>query len=211
MALPSSGQISFDDARIEFSQSLAPKYTMSDWTAGAWASQSFAFYDTVTNIYSPVNLTPWENRFPSNSRYDPYLNNSMSFWYDYNHLSGMSDDPLVSGEYLYTHTGDNHCYPSSMIQVDVGTENRILYIGLSGSADFYSENVYVYYGKPWESNGTGSGNWQFITASGHSFSPYTGDINLEFEWNYIYTASLGQKIYFIIYGDYCASPFPPEN
>jgi len=93
-----------------------------------------------------------------------------------------------------------------MIPVDIGTTNGTVYISISGSADYLYENVVVYYGKPWESNGTGSGNWQLITASGHFYPPYTGDINLEFDWNYKYTASLGQYIYFVIYGDYC---FPP--
>ena len=132
----------------------------------------------------------------------------MSAWYSYDHLASMDDGGGFSGDYLYIHTGDNYCSPSSMIPVNIGTENRIVYISISGSADFYAENVYVYYGKPWESNGTDSGNWQFITASGHYFPPYTGDINMEFSWNYKYTASLGQNIYFVIYGDYCYNPGP---
>lgn len=198
MSLPSSGQISFNDARVEFSQSLAPKYNMSDWTAGAWLSESFA-----TNRYAPVNIRSSGSIFATSSRFNPYSNNDLSSWYGYNHFATMSEDAFYTGDYLYTHTLNNHCYPSSMIPVDIGTTNKIVYITISGSADFYYENVYVVYGKPWESNGTGSGNYQFITASGHFFPPYTGDINMEFSWNYKYTASLGQYIYFVIYGDYC--------
>ena len=207
MALPSSGQISFNDVRVEISQSLAPKYNMADWTAGAWLSESFA-----TNRFAPINLvssgsgTYVRYTSASLSRFHPYLNNSMSAWYEYKHFATMSEDSFYSGDYLYTHTLTNHCYPSSMIPVDVGTTNKIVYITISGSADTLYENVYVYYGKPWESNGTGSGNWQFITASGHFFTPYTGDINMEFGWDYKYTASLGQNIYFVIYGDYCFNP-----
>jgi hypothetical protein len=207
MALPSSGQISFDNVRVETSQSLAPNYNIGDWTAGAWLSESFAF-----NTFAPINLissgsgTYKRYTSASLSRFDPYLNNSMSAWYEYNHFATMSEDSLFSGDYLYTHTGTKHCYPSSMIPVDVGTTNKIVYITISGSADALFENVVVYYGKPWESNGTGSGNWQFITASGHFYPPYTGDINMEFSYNYKYTASLGQNIYFVIYGDYCVSP-----
>ena len=207
MALPSSGQISFNDVRVETSQSLAPKYNMADWTAGAWLSESFA-----TNRFAPINLvssgsgTYVRYTSASLSRFNPYLNNSMSAWYEYKHFATMSEDSFYSGDYLYTHTLTNHCYPSSMIPVDVGTTNKIVYITISGSADGLYENVYVYYGKPWESNGTGSGNWQFITASGHFFTPYTGDINMEFGWDYKYTASLGQNIYFVIYGDYCFNP-----
>ena len=118
----------------------------------------------------------------------------------------MSEDAFNTGDYLYVHTGLNHCYPSSMIPVDIGTTNKIVYITISGSADYLYENVLVIYGKPWESNGTGSGNYQLITASGHFYPPYTGDINMEFSWNYKYTASLGQYIYFVIYGDYCITP-----
>jgi hypothetical protein len=201
MPLPSSGQISFNDVRVETSQSLAPKYNMGDWTAGAWLSQSFA-----TNRFAPINLISSGSRFSSSSRFNPYLDNDLSAWYGYRHFATMSEDQLFSGDYLYTHTLTNHCYPSSMIPVDIGTTNKVVYITISGSADAFYENVYVYYGKPWESNGTGSGNWQFITASGHFFPPYTGDINMEFGWNYKYTASLGQNIYFVIYGDYCFSP-----
>jgi len=204
MALPGSGQISFDNVRVEFSQSLAPKYTMSDWTAGAWASQSFGFSDVITNRYSPVNLTPWDSRFPFNtaSRFDPYLNNDVSFWYDYNHTTASIDDWSGGGD-LYTHTGQNYCYPSTMFPVTVGTSSGVLYIEISGSADYYIENVYAFYGKPWGNNGITSGSYQLITASGHDFFPYTGDVNLAFEWDYNYSASLGDTIYFVIYGDYC--------
>jgi len=200
MALPSSGQISFNDVRIELSQSAAPKYAMSDWTAGTWLSESFA-----SNRYSPINLRASGTLFNTESRLNPYLNSSMSMWYGYNHSVTMSEDPFYGGDYLYVHTGLNHCYPSSMIPVDVGTTDKIVYITISGSADAFYENVYVYYGKPWTFNGTGSDLHQFITASGHYFPPYTGDINMEFSWDYKYTASLGQYIYFVIYGDYCGS------
>jgi hypothetical protein len=201
MALPSSGQISFNDVRVETSQSLAPKYNMGDWTAGAWLSESFAF-----NTFAPINLLSSGSRFATSSRFSPYSDNDLSSWYGYKHFATMSEDAFYSGDYLYTHTGVNHCYPSSMIPVDVGTSNKIVYITISGSADALYENVVVYYGKPWESNGTGSGNWQFITASGHFYPPYTGNINIEFSWDYKYTASLGQYIYFVIYGDYCITP-----
>jgi len=207
MALPSSGQISFDNVRVETSQSLAPKYAMSDWTAGGWNSGSNSLNNTIlSNTYSPINLRYLQNFGPSGvstaSRLDPYLNNSMSVWYGYNHSESMSDQ-IGYGEYIYSHVSNEYCTPSTMIPVNVGTQNRILFISISGSAENYSEDLYVYYGKPWESNGTGSGNWQFITASGHSFSPYTGDINIEFGWDYRYTASLGQYIYFVLYGNYC--------
>jgi hypothetical protein len=210
MALPSSGQISFNDVRFEFSQSQAPKYNMGDWTSGAWLSQSFA-----TNRFAPVNLmssgSGTYTRYTSSAsgnKFNPYLNNSMSAWYGYNHTSAMDDSGASSGEYLYIHTGFNHCYPSSMIPVDIGTTNGTVYISISGSADYLYENVYVYYGKPWKDNGEdpnigAAGPARLITASGHFFYPYTGDIDLEFNWDYRYTASMGQYIYFVIYGDYC--------
>jgi len=201
MALPSSGQISFNDVRIETSQSIAPNYNIGDWTAGAWLSGSFAF-----NRFAPINLISSASRFTTSSRFDSYSNNDLSSWYGYNHFATMSEDAFYSGDYLYTHTGLNHCYPSSMIPVDVGTSNKVVYITISGSADAFYENVLVVYGKPWESNGTGSGNWQLVTASGHFYPPYTGNINMEFSWDYKYTASLGQYIYFVIYGDYCITP-----
>ncbi len=208
MALPSSGQISFNNTRVEFSQSVAPIYTMSDWTSGAWASQSYLGNTIITNRYAPVNLMSSSSRFYTESRFNPYLNNSMSLWYGYNHTIPMDDGGGFSGDYLYTHTGFQHCYPSSMIPVDVGTTNGTVYISISGSADYIFENVYVYYGKPWTDSGEvpdgeAAGAARLITASGHFFPPYTGDINLEFNWDYRYTASMGQYIYFIIYGDYC--------
>lgn len=203
MPLPSSGQISFSASRSEFSQSLAPKYTMTDWTSGMYISGS----SYASNLYSPVNLISAESVIPvtvsTESRFSPYLNNSMSVWYDYDHFATMSNEWATTGKDLYTHTGIGHCYPSSMIPVHLGTTNKVVYITISGSADYVYENVYAIYGKPWESNGTGSGNWQLITASGHFYPPYNGNVNLEFEWNYAYTASLGEHIYFVIYGDYC--------
>lgn len=210
MSLPLTGQVSFNDVRVEFSQSISPNYAMSDWVAGAWLSQSISLTGTtVSNVYSPVNLQYLQNFGVSGvntaSRLDPYLNNSMSIWYGYNHSESMSDQVLVSGDYIYSHVSNNHCTPSTMIPVNVGTQDRILFITISGSAENFSEDLYVFYGKPWESNGTGSGTYQLITASGHSFSPYTGDINLDFSWDYRYTASLGQYVYFVLYGNYCVS------
>lgn len=200
MALPSSGQISFDNVRVEVSQSQAPKYTMSDWTAGAWLSASFS-----TNKYAPINIRSSGSRFNTASRFNPYSDNDLSSWYSYSHFVTMSEDAISTGDYLYVHTGTNHCFPSSMIPVDVGTTNKILYFSISGSADALYENVLVFYGKPWTFNGTGSDRGQLITASGHFYPPYTGDINMEFSFDYRYTASLGQYIYFVIYGDYCGN------
>lgn len=187
------------------SQSQAIKYQFSNWTAGAWNSQSFAGSDTISNKYTPINLYATVSNpkpFTTASKFNPYLNMSMSRWFGYNTFTPAPVDGTELD--LYTHTFYNHCFPSSMLSFDLGITSRPVYITISGFPEYYAENVYVYYGKPWVNNGIDStGSALLITASGNYYPPYTGEINMTFRYDYAYTASMGSFIYVVIQGDYC--------
>jgi hypothetical protein len=209
MPLPGSSAfpLSASMVRTEMSQSQAINYQYSNWTGGSWNSGSFAGSDIISNKYTPVNLYSTLSNpkpFTCSSRFDPYLNMSMSKWYGYNTFTPAPVDGTELD--LYTHTLYNHCYPSSMLSFNLDITSRPVYITISGVADSYAENVYVYYGKPWLNNGVGStGSAVLITASGHFYPPYTGDINMTFRYDYVYTASMGSFIYVVIEGKYCES------
>lgn len=209
MPLPgtSAFPLSASMVRTEMSQSLAVNYTFSDWSSGTYASASSSGYDYITNQYTPINVyaTPSNPKpFTTSSRFNPYLNMSMSKWYGYNTFTPAPTDGTLLD--LYTHTSNIHCYPSSMLSFNLDITSRPVYITISGSADYQYENVYVYYGKPWMNNGTGfTGSAVLITASGHDYAPYNGNINMTFRYDYAYTASMGTFIYVLIKGRYCES------
>lgn len=209
MPLPGSSAfpLSASMVRTEMSQSQAVKYQFSNWSAGAYSSGSGSGYDYITNQYTPINVyaTPSNPKpFTTSSRFNPYLNMSMSKWYGYNTFTPAPTDGTLLD--LYTHTSNNHCYPSSMLSFNLDITSRPVYITISGSADYYVEDVFVYYGKPWVNNGMKStGSAVLITASGYSYPPYTGDINMTFRYDYAYTASMGTFLYVLIQGKYCES------
>jgi hypothetical protein len=61
MALPSSGQISFDDVRTEMSQSSAPNYSFIEWASGNFVSGGIS--NSNYNINTPINVLSGANTF----------------------------------------------------------------------------------------------------------------------------------------------------
>lgn len=204
MALTGSGQISFNDVRVEMSQSLAPNYAFTEWAAGAWVSGGASY-----NNYTPINLDSPFKPFTSSSLLDVYGGVSMSQWYNYTSSTAVSLNTTFS---LYYHCSD-YCYVSSMNVLDSGTTNTTYSINISGSAIYpYAGWWVMYYGKPWKSNGTydtlicnnavGKASDAIVIATGSTAFDY----NTTITYNYTYNSATGSKIYFVLYQDNCFAP-----
>jgi len=181
MPLPSSGQITFDNVRVEASQSSMTSYAFGAWVQGA------ANYNTATNQrYTPINILSSGSRFSTSATYSaPY---EMSDWYSYNSTASISSS--VTGT-LYHHFNEYSCDEAqSMLLIDAGTSNTTWSINISGSTVGY---LNVYYGRPWTNTGAynNTGSATFIT--GNILNP-----NMSFNYNYTYDANKGQYLYFII-------------
>jgi hypothetical protein len=204
MSLPASGQISLNNFRTEFSQSVVTDYSFN------FASIGLNTFDGVS--YAPVNVNSANdgNMFVSESSSD----NHFSYWYGYNHTAyydlGSTARPLYLNILPLT-----TCFCSSMIVFDAGTTDKTLNIRISGSANDFSYNlineVYVYYGKPWASAGQdfytspGPTNpWGtsilYTTNSGPAGDNwYLNGFDYNFDYSYVYNAASGSNIYVVIY------------
>ena len=91
MALPSSGQITFDNVRTETSQSSMTSYAFGGWVLGA------KNYNQATNqSYAPINILSSGSRFSPAVTYSaPY---ELSDWYSYNHTANRSS--IVTGKQI---------------------------------------------------------------------------------------------------------------
>jgi len=188
MALPGSGVISFNDVRVETSQSIKAPYEMGKWTWGG-GSPTIVCFGIGYEGYAPINILSSGSRFSQSS---PLLhqNLSMSAWYDYDHSLYIGLD--VTGT-LYQHANAaSPCYPSTMLIINVGTADITLSLNISGSVDYNGNVLAVYYGIPW--NNDGSVNYkQSIYSSG-------GDniLTSSFYIPYTYNSTSGSKLYFVL-------------
>jgi hypothetical protein len=188
MSLPGSGQISFDDVRVEMSQSLLSNYSIREWAGGRNSSN----VGVGTLSFSPINILSSGSRFSESSRMSN-TNLSPSAWYGYDHTLNI---PLNVTGTLYTHmepvSGDGQysIYNTSVLIVDIGTTSATMSINISGSADYAEETLTVFYGKPWTNTGTGSPNTSLILQT--TIGNYPGT------FNYTYDSAKGQYLYFVL-------------
>jgi hypothetical protein len=189
MALPSSGQISLNDVRIETSQSITNNYSLTN------ALNGYGNWNDP-KVYAPINVLglsgtmgiggDWSEDSPIG-----VTNYSMSIWYGYDH--NVSIDTYFTGT-LYPHSAQD-CYSKTMLIVNVGTENKELLLNISGSISIWGWEVY--YGKPWKNDGSQytSSMSTFITGAG-----YNGEtpLNESINYSYTYDSNKGQYLYFII-------------
>jgi hypothetical protein len=202
MGLPSSGQISFNDVRIEMSQSSAPNYAFTEWACGGYVSGSYYY-----NIYAPINVLSATNTFFAGAVYSAV---SMSQWYSYNHTASFSTGVTAS---LIRPVTD-FCRPSSMVVFDAGISNTTYSINISGSVmpDLGYDSgpgLAVYYGKPWSIDGKTTGSATIITGSGIEARGVSFDLtsaNMKFNYNYTYDSAKGRYLYFVYYADNCFAP-----
>jgi len=189
MALPSSGQISFDNVRTETSQSSLTSYAFSKWASG------YNNYYTSTGVYAPINYISSGSRWSASTTMS-LSNLSMSAWYSYDHSQRISQS--VTGT-LQTHFSyyASGIIPSTMLIVEVGTTNQTYSINISGSNSPYGDAImYVFYGKPWEISGVSSGS----IATKITGALY-GAQNMSFDYNYTYDSNKGDRLYFVILPD----------
>jgi hypothetical protein len=185
MALPSSGQISFNDVRVETSQSIMTNYAISGWTWGLGQ----AFCGGYGTVYAPINVLSSGSRFSQSNKLT-LSNLSMSAWYNYNHNASI--DTGITGT-LYQHADRNsQCYPTTMLPIELGTTNVTYSINVSGSDDGYFA---IYYGKPWRSDGAP------LASSVELVYVNSGIITASFNYNYTYNAASGSKIYCVLFGE----------
>jgi hypothetical protein len=205
MALPGSGQISFNDVMVEMSQSLIPSYYASTgYSTEYWVSGNY-FYDGQP-VHAPINLLSPGSRFSESSPL--YFNNlSLSAWYDYNHSAYVGLNTTTS---LYPHFAGfiGTTYASSMTVIDLGVSNATYNINISGSSSGNGGGGYwvIYYGKPWTNRGeynatlfTGGvpydSNGAIPVASGSLQYSY----NTTISYDYTYDSNKGQYLYAVIY------------
>jgi len=204
MPLPANGQISFDDVRVEMSQSLLPStfsdgYSTAKWTSGNWE------FDGVPT-YSPINLLSSGSIFSeSNSLYFQDL--SMSAWYGYSHTAYVGLNTTTS---LYPHFAGfiGITYASSMTVIDLGVSNATYNINISGSSSGNGGNGYwvMYYGKPWSNNGTTNADlftgvvpYNSATATPIASGSLQYSYNDTITYNYTYDSNKGQYLYAVLY------------
>jgi hypothetical protein len=193
MALPSSGQISFNDVRVEVSQSAKVPYEMSGWTFGKGSAFNFCggYINGIT--YAPINVLSSGSRF---SQSNPLIrsNLSMSAWYNYDHTPYIE---LNTTGTLYQHADPLlQCYPTTMLVLEAGTTNVTLSINISGSPTT-NEYLLVTYGKPWTNTGTGISGATAVYSNYYESVLY---ITASFFYNYTYNSDSGSKLYFVLLG-----------
>lgn len=191
MALPASGPLSMSMVRTETSQSSMINYAMGGWTWGEatiFSCGGLGFTFTYTG-YAPINVLSsgsiFRETFPLN-----LSSLSMSAWYNYDHTKNIATN--VTGN-LYQHADINDkANPTSMLIIELGTTNTTYSINISGSS-VGSEGVYVFYGKPWNVDGL----TRNIPPSEIIYYN-TGPINTTIDYNYIYNATSGSKLYCVL-------------
>jgi hypothetical protein len=190
MALPSSGQISFNDVRTETQQSSLSNYKFGYWVGGC-------IEETVT--YAPINLNSTAHPFSSSGSLNyPY---SMSQWYSYNATAITPWDTTSS---FYQHIIPLACcVNTSMLMYEVTASTTVTFniSGAYNNSTIYNgwRDVYwyLYYGKPWSSNG-GSGSPTLLTSSKASSSADLTPVNISFNQNVTYDAGQGNYLYLVI-------------
>ena len=182
MALPASGQISFDDVRIEMSQSAHASYDMPSFSIG------------LNGLYTPINV----NSSNSGKYTTGNTNIAISDFYGYDMtLTYPTGSTLQNLFFNVEPLG--LCYPSAMVVFDAGTANTNLELEFSGSASDFSlvDTAVIYYGKPWKNDGSGIPTNSTVIMTDNTLQ-YGMDYSSSY--SYVYNANSGSNIYFVIYG-----------
>ena len=193
MALPGSGVISFNDVRTEMSQSAKSPYNMSGWVAGPNSGNIGAGVAT----YTPINILSSGSRWSLTNRLAK-SNLSMSAWYGYDRTLSI---PLNVTGTLYNHASSASSFDyqgsSTMLIVDAGTSNATYSINISGSYSSYDDDekcLTIWYGKPWENDGVGTGSAVYTNVT---CNPYSS-VNTVVNYYYTYDSNKGQYLYFVL-------------
>ena len=179
MALPGSGQISFNDVRVEMSQSAHTSYDMPSFSIGLYG------------FYTPINV----HSSNSGKYTDSSTDIAISDFYGYDMTLTYPTGSTLQN--LFFNVGI--CNPSAMIVFDAGTANTNLELEFSGSDSDFSlvDTAVIYYGKPWKNDGSGIPTNSTVIMTD---STLTTGMNYSSSYSYVYNADSGSNIYFVIYG-----------
>lgn len=183
MALPSSGQIGFDDVRIEMSQSAHTNYNMPSFSVGSWES----------NVYTPINVHSSNTGDYTTGSTNIALSNFYKYDLSLTYTTGSTREDL-----FFNVDPTILCFPSTMVVFNAGTTNQNFNLEFSGSVTDFADvaTAVIYYGKPWNNNGNGYGAGDIIMTD----STLSGGMNYTSSYSYVYNADSGSNIYFTIYG-----------
>ena len=182
MALPASGQISFDDVRIEMSQSAHASYDMPSFSIGYNA------------LYTPINV----NSGNTGKYTTGNTNIAISDFYGYDMT--LTYPTGSTRQYLFFNVEPSGlCQPSAMVVFNAGTTNANLQLEFSGSASDFTlvDSAVIYYGKPWKNDGSGIPTNASIIMTDNTL---ISGMNYSSSYSYVYNADSGSNIYFVIYG-----------
>jgi len=187
MALPASGQISFNDVRIEMSQSAFASYDMPSFANGS------GFVVSSSN-YTPINVHSGNAGNYSTGSSDIAISDFYGYDLSLTYPTGSTRQDL-----FFNIEPSSLCSPSAMIVFDAGTTNRTLELEFSGSADDFTlvDSAVIYYGKPWKNDGSGIPTNASVIMSDNTL---ISGMNYSSSYSYVYNADSGSNIYFVIYG-----------
>lgn len=181
--LPASGQISLNNVRTETDQSTMSNYWLGSASAG------------VKDYYNGKYFTPINVHTGNTDDYPVGYPINFSEWYSYEHTRSYLSNGINRSLFL-SYGNASVCYATSMIIFDLGTSNTTWDITISGSNDdfAYIDVLYLYYGKPWTSNGTTTGSYAPIQTY---FVNQTG-LNTTYNYSYTYDSGRGQYLYVVV-------------
>jgi hypothetical protein len=187
MALPASGQISFNDVRIEMSQSAFASYDMHSFANGSG-------YVGSTSNYTPINVHSSNAGNYSTGSSDIAISDFYGYDLSLTYPTGSTRQDL-----FFNIEPSGLCFPSAMIVFNAGTTNRTLELEFSGSADDFTlvDTAVIYYGKPWKNDGSGIPTNASVIMTD---STLISGMNYSSSYSYVYNADSGSNIYFVIYG-----------
>jgi hypothetical protein len=182
MALPASGQISFDDVRIEMSQSAHASYDMPSFSIGYNA------------LYTPINV----NSGNTGKYTTGNTNIAISDFYGYDMTLTYATSSTLQ-DLFFNVEPSGLCNPSAMVVFNAGTTNANLQLEFSGSASDFTlvDSAVIYYGKPWKNDGSGIPTNASIIMTDNTL---ISGMNYSSSYSYVYNADSGSNIYFVIYG-----------
>jgi hypothetical protein len=182
MALPASGQISFDDVRNEMSQSVMTDYRMPSFSIG------------LNGLNTPINV----NSSNSGKYTTASSNIAISDFYGYDMTLTYPTGSTLQ-DLFFNVEPSGLCNPSAMVVFNAGTTNRTLELEFSGSASDFTlvDTAVIYYGKPWKNDGSGIPTNASVIMTDNTL---ISGMNYSSSYSYVYNADSGSNIYFVIYG-----------
>ena len=191
MALPGSGQISFDNVRVEISQSILTNYDFKEWANGARGNVG------VGTLFTPINV-----HTDNSGKNDQY---NLNRWHGYSGSAhyglGPTDRTVTispineTGDYWYTNSG--------MILFDAGTGIGTIPITVTVSTNNMEtqsiDKIEFFHGKPWANNGSDNpAVWDADLFKTYTYTSSGSTFTDNFYYDHTYTAAKGRFVYVVL-------------